>query len=347
MNILNTVRLALFASFAMASAYGNAAAQEALGPFMPHEGGSITTAWANAYGPDAESWIRFTNMKPDSFDINYSSSRGMVAVRRIRVSDRMAARALVLGFNAKMPLIIENTTTLGTSAAVLEELRSSGQASSALIPDTSLSPMPGGFTLREKGIKLSIDVEGHLLNVPVVHATGAFSSGKKKAAGDFYFLDNRNNPLLLQYSIQFTGEKTPRSERFVHVEAGEAERGKLEQTLAAREAYTTYGIHFDFDKATLRNSSAPMLDEIATALNSNPLWTLSITGHTDSIGEAGYNQGLSQKRAASVKMALVKRGVAPDRLTTAGAGSSDPVATNKTLQGRALNRRVVLARTDR
>src|SRR3954453_1402844 len=98
---------------------GGAFAQEGLGPFMPHEGGSITTAWTNPYGPDAESWIRFANVQPDAFDIHYSSSRGTVAVRRILLPDRMTARTLVLGYSAKMPLIMPNTTTLGTSAAVL------------------------------------------------------------------------------------------------------------------------------------------------------------------------------------------------------------------------------------
>ena len=104
-----------FASLACASTA--TLAQEGLGPLMPNEGGTVTTAWANAYGPDAESWIRFANVGPDSFDINYSSSRGTVAVRRILVSDRMTARSMILGYNAKMPLIIENTTTLGTSTA--------------------------------------------------------------------------------------------------------------------------------------------------------------------------------------------------------------------------------------
>ena len=73
----------------------------------------------------------------------------------------------------------------------------------------------------------------------------------------------------------------------------------------------------------------------------------SITGHTDSIGDNGYNMKLSQARANSVKATLVKLGVSADRLSTAGAGPSQPIATNKSLQGRALNRRVVLARTDR
>ena len=172
MNRLKYTWQILLGAVALVCAHGVAIAQEGLGPFMPNEGGAITTAWANAYGPDAESWIRFVNVRPDTYDINYSSSRGTVAVRRIRVSDRMTARTLVLGFNAKMPLIIENTTTLGTSAAVLEELRTTGQASSSLIYNTSLKTMPGVFTLAEKDIKMSLDVEGRPMQVPVVHAVG-------------------------------------------------------------------------------------------------------------------------------------------------------------------------------
>ena len=346
MNSLKRMCAVVFGLVFLACACTATFAQEGLGPLMPNEGGTVTTAWANAYGPDAESWIRFTNVGPNSFDINYSSSRGMVAVRRILVSDRMTARSLVLGYSAKMPLIIANTTTLGTSAAVLEELRTTGQATSSLIYNTALASMPGVFTLAEKS-KMAIDIDGHIENVPVVHTTGSFQSGKQNARGDFWFLDNRNNPMLLQYSVQFAGENVPRSERYVRVNVGAAERGKLEQTLAARDAYVTHGIHFDFDKATIRNDSKGLLDEIATAMGNNPLWTLQITGHTDSIGDASYNQKLSQQRANSIKSALVKRGVAAGRLTTAGAGASDPVASNKTLQGRAQNRRVVLKRTDR
>ncbi len=346
MRLLHKARHAVLGMIALVCACGMANAQEGLGPFMPQEGGSITTAWANAYGPDAESWIRFANVRPDSFDINYSSSRGTVAVRRILVSDRMMARTMILGYSAKMPLVIPNTTTLGTSAAVLEELRSTGQAASNLVYNEAMATMPGTFTLVEKA-QMPINLDGNPVNVPVIHATGRFQSGKQSAAGDFYFLDNKNNPMLVQYSIQFRGEKTPRSERYVRVTPSADERAKMEQALAARKAYTTYGIHFDFDKATIRNSSAPLLKQIAIALRNNPLWTLSITGHTDSIGDSGYNMKLSRARAESVKARLVKLGVDPGRLSTVGAGAGNPVATNKTLQGRALNRRVVLERTDR
>jgi len=290
--------------------------------------------------------MRFANVQRDSFDINYSSSRGTVAVRRILTADRLAARTIVLGYSAKMPLIIPNTTTLGTSSDVLQELRSTGQAASNLMYTQDMATMSGMLTMVDEQT-MSINLDGQLENVPVLHATGRFTDGRQSAGGDFYFLNNKNNPMMLQYSVQFTGENTPRSERYVLVAPGADERSKMEQALAARKAYTTYGIHFDFDKASIRSSSTPLLKEIAIAMNNNPLWTLSITGHTDSIGEAAYNMKLSQARANSVKARLVKLGVSGDRLSTAGAGASDPVATNKSLQGRALNRRVVLARTDR
>ena len=345
--VFKFVRRTIATAIFLAASWAAASAQDSLGPFMPHEGGLITTAWTNAYGPDAESWIAFANVRSDTFDINYSSSRGMRAVRRIRVVDRMNARSLILGFSVKMPLEIDNTTTLGTSGAVLEELRTSGRASSSLVYNDSLASMQGEFTLVDAKGKFSISLDNDPVQIPVVHAFGQFQGGGKQAQGDFYFLNNKNNPMLLEYSVSFSGEKVPRTERFVRVTPGASERSAMEQALATVRTYTTYGIHFDFDKATIRNESIAMINEMATTLKNNPLWALKIVGHTDSIGKVSYNLKLSKARAESLKTALVKRGVEASRLETAGAGASTPIATNKTLQGRALNRRVELSRTDR
>ncbi len=321
-------------------------AQEGLGPFMPHEGGVLTTAWTNGYGPDAESWIRFSKILPDTFDINYSSSRGTKVVRRIRVTDRAAARTLILGYNKQMPLVIDNTTTLGTSTAVLDDLRKAGTARLDLIADTSLQPMPGEISLVTQK-KMEIMVAGSLASIPVIEVNGRFGTKRKTAQGTLYFLDNRNNPLLLEYSLQFSGEKVPRTERIVIVTPGAGEHSAMEQALATVRSYTTRGIHFEFDKATIQPDSRKLLKEISTTLRNNPIWTLQITGHTDSIGKESYNLKLSEKRATAIKSALIDFGVPTDRLTAQGVGSSQPVETNKTLEGRAQNRRVVLTRTDR
>src|SRR5438270_10353624 len=149
--------------------------------------------------------------------------------------------------------------------------------------------MPGQFKLVESNVMIPVLVEGQSVEVPTVHATGLFGSGNKNAVGDFYFLANQNNPLLVQYSVQFTGEKTPRSERLVSVTVGASQRSAMEQALATKRTYDLYGIHFDFGKATIRSDTASLLNEIAITLKNNPLWTLKIVGHTDSIGDPGSN----------------------------------------------------------
>jgi len=122
----------------------------------------------------------------------------------------------------------------------------------------------------------------------------------------------------------------------------------MEQTLRTIRKLDLYGIHFDFDKATIRSESRTLMANIATTLKNNPGWTLSIRGHTDAIGKPDYNLQLSARRANSVKNRLVKRhGVNAARLTTSGAGMTESKSTNETLQGRAQNRRVELTRTDR
>lgn len=100
------------------------------------------------------------------------------------------------------------------------------------------------------------------------------------------------------------------------------------------------GTNFDFDKATLRPAGKAKLDKDAEMLKTYPDINVEIAGHTDSIGTAKYNMGLSKRRAATVKKYLESQGVAASRMTTKGFGETKPIASNKTAAGRAENRRV-------
>ena len=123
-------------------------------------------------------------------------------------------------------------------------------------------------------------------------------------------------------------------------------REAMQKALETKYNYDLYGIHFDVDKATIRPETQPLFDDIAQMLKNFPVWRLSIVGHTDSTGDAAYNQRLSLERANAVKSALVDRGIQASRLETEGAGQNQPVASNDTPEGRALNRRVALIRLD-
>ncbi|MDE2183517.1 MAG: OmpA family protein [Alphaproteobacteria bacterium] len=104
-----------------------------------------------------------------------------------------------------------------------------------------------------------------------------------------------------------------------------------------------YGIYFDTAKSVVKPESDPTLAEIAKLLKQNPALKVFIVGHTDMVGDAASNVRLSQARAQAVIAALTGRyGVAAARLKPFGAGPYAPVASNKSEEGRAKNRRVEL-----
>ncbi|WP_119153040.1 outer membrane protein OmpA [Caldimonas tepidiphila] len=97
---------------------------------------------------------------------------------------------------------------------------------------------------------------------------------------------------------------------------------------------------FDFDKAVLKPEGRAKLDELVSKMSGLNLEVVIAVGHTDSVGTDAYNQKLSVRRAEAVKAYLVSKGVERNRVYTEGKGEKQPIADNRTSEGRAKNRRV-------
>ncbi len=97
---------------------------------------------------------------------------------------------------------------------------------------------------------------------------------------------------------------------------------------------------FDFDKSVLKPEGKAKLDDVVSKLGSINLEVIIAVGHTDSVGSDAYNQALSLRRSEAVKSYLVGKGVEKNRVYTEGKGEKQPVADNKSADGRAKNRRV-------
>ena len=97
---------------------------------------------------------------------------------------------------------------------------------------------------------------------------------------------------------------------------------------------------FDFDKAVLKPEGKAKLDDLADKVKGITLEVIIAVGHTDSVGKDAYNQKLSERRAEAVKSYLTSKGIEASRVYTEGKGEKQPVADNKSAEGRAKNRRV-------
>ena len=260
---------------------------------------------------------------------------------------------------------IPGSTTLGVSTAVLRALKRTGAAEIGLVEggnhvypaDRTKAPnlydYEETWKLRLVGKEpVRVTVNDGMVSLPAIHARGSYLGAKV----DFWFLDDEENPLTLQY--RFASGSDALSEawnlRTVKISwrcagsnrtAGEERILRLERALREDRRAVVYDLFFDFNSERIRPESEPTLREIAEVLRRNPDWKLSVEGHTDAIASDQYNLDLSARRAASVKTALGSRfGIAAARLTTAGLGESSPRDRNDTLEGRARNRRVELVR---
>ncbi|SDV03267.1 OmpA family protein [Pseudomonas mucidolens] len=129
------------------------------------------------------------------------------------------------------------------------------------------------------------------------------------------------------------------------LEARDAQIKQLQNSLNAKQTergtLVTFGdVLFATNKADLKSSGLGNINKLAQFLQENPDRKVIVEGYTDSTGSDAYNQTLSERRATSVQVALIKMGVNPGRIVTAGYGKAYPVADNASVSGRAMNRRV-------
>ena len=260
---------------------------------------------------------------------------------------------------------IPGSTTLGVSTAVLRSLKRTGAAEITLVEGVNhaypanrstapnLYDYEETWKLRLVGKEpVRVTVNDAMVSLPTIHARGSYLGAKV----DFWFLDDEENPLALEYRFASGGDVLSEAWHLRTVKitwrcAGsnrtKAEERilRLERALREQRRAVVYDLFFDFNSERIRAESEPTLREIAEVLRRNPDWTLSIEGHTDNIASDQYNLDLSSRRAAAVKAALgTQFRVAGARLTTAGLGESSPRDRNDTLEGRARNRRVELVR---
>jgi outer membrane protein OmpA-like peptidoglycan-associated protein len=338
-------------------------------PIVPlREGLTWVNAWRRFNG-DVEIIFKVPSITPNyvensSSGIGFNSSNAVkgnqVDTRRLTCrADLQNANTYMTVNDPRLPDIIPQATNFSLSQKSLQELKDNGkvtltykdfrQIAGRMVP----IPQTAEFSRVEAAdVTYPVILNGQPVNLPVIHARGHYHfSGEEKVKkqysdtsffdedGEFYVVDDPQNPMMLLWAMGPVFQV-----RVVSI-TYPADKPQIEQQLAKEKKAVIYGIYFDFNQATIKKESQPVLKEIADAMKNNPDWVLTVNGYTDNIGGDAYNLELSKKRSAAVKAALVDQyGIADTRLTTGGFGASGFVDTNETLEGRARNRRVELIR---
>ena len=164
-------------------------------------------------------------------------------------------------------------------------------------------------------------------------------SAESDSLGNFTFTGLK--PGVYEITAEAPGyEQAVTSEVITAGEKNRVEIGMVKKGMVI----TIKGIKFDFNKATIKPESYPILDKAAKILKTHPTIRVEIQGHTDSVGSDAYNLKLSDARANAVRDYLIKNhSIDASRLLARGYGERRPVASNKTAEGRAQNRRVDFA----
>lgn len=182
----------------------------------------------------------------------------------------------------------------------------------------------------------------HVAYLAKRHAEIAYEMGERaRLQQEIDSAEQRREQLVLQMR---TGE----------AQSAQMESERLREQLAALQAektdrgmvLTLGDVLFDVNKADLKMSAERTIQRLAGFLNEYPDRRIRVEGYTDSTGDEGYNQGLSERRAMSVKAALTNNGISSNRIDVTGYGEAYPKANNDTSSGRQQNRRVEIVISD-
>ncbi|MEX0605697.1 MAG: OmpA family protein [Marinobacter sp.] len=182
----------------------------------------------------------------------------------------------------------------------------------------------------------------HVAYLAKRHAEIAYEMGERaRLQGEIDSAEERREQLVLQMR---TGEARQAQ---MEAELLRQQMAELQAEKTDRGMVLTLGdVLFDLNEADLKSSAERTIQQLANFMNEYPERRVKVEGYTDSTGDEGYNQGLSERRAMSVKAALTNNGISSNRIDVAGYGESYPKASNDTSSGRQQNRRVEIVISD-
>jgi len=322
------------------------------------EGLIVVTSVAEERG-DYEVVKRISGPAADRIHISYSATVPVAGQptelhgqRIVLTRDLQSARIYRVRWLSGRTELARGTTALGISTEVFEEVRRDGRSECSLASIEEAGSLLGATGLpspefegelervEQRPVPVPVILDGERAWLPAIHARGTFEGLTGEVDAEFWFLDDPRNPLTLRAVIGTARLVVVRIDR-----PKSTDSTRLERALASDEQVELPGVYFEFASARLRPESEAAIAEVVGVLRRHPDWRVRLEGHTDSIGGADANLGLSRARAGAVRQAVIDRfGGGADRLEAAGFGLTRPRERNDTAEGRASNRRVEIVR---
>lgn len=241
--------------------------------------------------------------------------------------------------------LVESASQLGLApgemSAGFSDLELESVAVQAAIQTNSVSL--SGAVPSAASIDLLVQTAGEIFGVDNVDGSGLNVDSSKTLQDASISLtglldtgDSRGLELADRLSEAFPGANVESGS--LAVDTSPEALGRLEEKLRVSIGETP--ILFGSGSGEIDEASLAIIAEVATAIQETPDVPVEIVGHTDDSGSDELNQQLSEERAFAVRLRLIELGVDPDRLTSRGAGESEPIADNSTDEGKAANRRI-------